>query len=472
MSSVARVNQHVTAMLASTGGFAAGITLGWSSLAGWSLRGTLNWDSAKAELVVGAVTLGASCGALLLALLGALATTPCDCRAILYHIAMPIFIAGWIVLCFAGEQMERLIVGRGLTGAGAGIFLIVIPLYIAELSSGSHRECLLYGFHAALSIGLAISYALGAAFLPCKVTPVQEESSVALDEYSAACAIACLPLFLICILPPSPLQMLLEGVESDGLVPILRTLGWVASGDERQIAREIDGLRMLVGALEQPRAKWKAFANCRSLWAFITVCCVSACYHLSGMIYVSLNLLTLLDFGATEQLTSGKLSIICGLIHVFVSLLAVWLVASLGRKNLAPLSSGLMGLCGNALGYYMLERNSDADIMYTFSWITWTWVVIYLCSFYLGIGPVYWSLLADFFPIQTRLVAASIISGLGWISYSVLNLYSSEWLLWLGIARSLWLFSSFCWFGMLLVYCLVPDGRYSLADLQLRFHIR
>ncbi|XP_014207101.1 facilitated trehalose transporter Tret1-like [Copidosoma floridanum] len=452
MPSIARLNQHVAALLASTAGFAAGVTLGWNSLAGLALRTALGWDQEDADLVVSVVAVGATLGALFLVLL------PQKCRAgssgAFVCAAVPPLVLGWTVICYGDYSYWYLLWGRIFCGLGLGSLCTLVPLYIGEIAAdGKQRDALLFYFHMMVSGGLACSFALASAIL------LEDEDELPLKRYSMGCAAACVPALLCCAVPESPLQRV-HHQESQDTINTLQSIDSSSTEDELMysLARAFDEKK--VSALRS----WKFWHR------FGATMIVTALQQLSGASPIIFNALALFDHAGSGKLTSGQLNLVCGALQITASMLAVVLVTYLGRRRLLIGSSFLMGLSLILLGSYIRSRDSNTQPSSTYNWMPPTWIALYFGAYSLGVGPVSWALLADSFPMQLRAYSASIVSAVSWLLCLTLNHQLRALLMKLGLAETLWLFAGFCWLGALLGHFLVREtNAKTLAELHANF---
>jgi hypothetical protein len=98
-------------VVASTVGFAAGVTLGWNSLAGVALRTAVGWDNIDASDVICIVSAGAAVGSIIIpVILTDIIELPCrfmnGANGALIIATTPLLIAGWILVYLAGYSVR------------------------------------------------------------------------------------------------------------------------------------------------------------------------------------------------------------------------------------------------------------------------------------------------------------------------------------------------------------------------------
>ncbi|XP_053598422.1 facilitated trehalose transporter Tret1 [Microplitis demolitor] len=140
-----RLKQHISAIIISFSGLALGVTIGWNSSAGDTLRNVLNATTTEIGIVGGVVN-----------------------------------------------------AGRFLCGLAGGTCCVVSPIFISEISDKNTRVRLLVYFQ--LLINLGIFYAFLVAYFYDKQDNIW--------RYSLICAVSCAPIIWITFLPESPLYYL------------------------------------------------------------------------------------------------------------------------------------------------------------------------------------------------------------------------------------------------------------------------
>jgi len=86
--------------LASLGGFALGVTMGWNSSAEEILRNILNASGTEISIIGGILNVGACIGVIFI-----LFFIKYFNRITAMFLTMPIFIVGWTFICCAGQKV-------------------------------------------------------------------------------------------------------------------------------------------------------------------------------------------------------------------------------------------------------------------------------------------------------------------------------------------------------------------------------
>jgi MFS family permease len=76
------------------------------------------------------------------------------------------------LLCVVANSVPMLIAGRFLVGCGIGLTSVGAPMYIAEVSSARIRGTFVSLFQLAVTLGILLSYVVGAMLAPAAVALV------------------------------------------------------------------------------------------------------------------------------------------------------------------------------------------------------------------------------------------------------------------------------------------------------------
>src|SRR3990167_2509749 len=145
----------IISLVAAIGGLLFGYDTGSISTAILLIKKELLLTTTQQELAIAMVPLGGILGAFLGGLL-----SDRSGRKITILAASIIFIIG--ILCFSfSNSINTIIICRFVVGIGVGIYLAIVPLYIAELAPSHMRGALVSINQFAITIGLLASYLVG-----------------------------------------------------------------------------------------------------------------------------------------------------------------------------------------------------------------------------------------------------------------------------------------------------------------------
>jgi MFS family permease len=142
------------------------------------------------------------------------------------------------------------------------------------------------------------------------------------------------------------------------------------------------------------------------------------------------------------------------------TLVAMALADRVGRRPLLLISS--VGMAAGLFALGAAYAGSDQES----AWSLLLWVLVYVASFSIGMGPLVWTVLGEIFPNRVRAHAASACVFLLWTAnFAVSQLF--PWMLSTFEYRVFWLFGALCVLTIAFVWFLVPEtkGR-SLEELE------
>ena len=144
-----------------------------------------------------------------------------------------------------------------------------------------------------------------------------------------------------------------------------------------------------------------------------------------------------------------------GMVNVIMTLVSMWLIDRVGRRPL--LLTGIAGMVVSlgALGYaFHLSAKSRgvADLAV----VT---LMIYVASFAISLGPIFWLLISEIYPLKIRGLAAGTAAGANWTSNFVVSLTFLTLLQLLGPSWTFWLYGLLSLGAWVFSYYLVPETK-------------
>ena len=155
-----------------------------------------------------------------------------------------------------------------------------------------------------------------------------------------------------------------------------------------------------------------------------------------------------------------------GLVNVGFTILAVRIIDRAGRRPL--LIIGLIGMIVSlallGLVFAIGSTSGAAGLLATVC------LGLYIASFAISLGPVFWLMISEIYPLRIRGTAMSVASIANWGSNWIVALMFPVLLATLGGAGSFWLFAVLGIVAWLFVYFRVPEtkGR-SLEEIEASF---
>ena len=144
-------------------------------------------------------------------------------------------------------------------------------------------------------------------------------------------------------------------------------------------------------------------------------------------------------------------SVFIGVINLLMTIVSIRLVDRVGRRVLL-----LASLAGMAVSIALLGLSFTADLG---SGVILVFMLLYIVSFAIGMGPVFWVLLGEVFPPRKRAQGAAAGSTANWLSNFVVSLVFLPLVELIGQGETFFIFAGVCVVGFAFVARWVPETR-------------
>lgn len=172
---------------------------------------------------------------------------------------------------------------------------------------------------------------------------------------------------------------------------------------------------------------------------------------------------TILEFAGQQNTGALTQSVFIGCTNVFFTIVAILLLDKLGRRfflvaGTATLTAALVGL-----GTFF----ASAGVRHAVPWLALASLLVYIMGFAVRLGPVFWLMISEVFPIQMRGPAMAVCTMVNWglnfaISYTFLTLTGA-----ITKQGTFWLYAFFGLCALVFFYTLVPETKdRSLEEIQ------
>jgi SP family galactose:H+ symporter-like MFS transporter len=384
------------------------------------------------EIVVSAVLLGATIGALV----GGRLTDRLGRRSTLLQVAA-LFIIGAIGTALAAD-MIWLSVGRLVVGVAIGIASFTAPLYISEISPPEVRGKLVSLNQLMITIGIVCSYLSDYALA----------ASRGWRWMFGLAAIPALILFIgILFVPESPRWYMSRAMKEKAREVLMRML-------TREMAES--ELREIEESLQQQEGDWKELLRPRLRRALIIGIGLAVFQQFTGINTVIYYAPTIFQFAG---LRSHAVAILAtagvGLVNVLFTVVAVRLLDRIGRRPLLLYGIAGMVLSLGVLGFAFMSANLAQGL----AWIALICVMLYVACFAIGLGPVFWLMISEIYPLKIRGRAMAVATVMNWGSNLLVALTFLSLLHSLGRPGTFWLYALTGVLSLIFVYRLVPETK-------------
>lgn len=422
----------VAATFAAIGGLLFGYDTGVISGAIIFLSKELRLSTFEQELVVSSVLVGATVGALsgghLADILG---------RRSMLLITSVIFVAGALICAFT-PSLAILVVGRVIVGLGIGLASSTVPIYVSEISPPESRGWQVSLFQLAITVGILIAYLIDYLFSHS-------------GNWRWMLGLATVPGTVLGL----------------GMIRMPESPRWLAAQDKMDSAREVlerirgrQSAESEWGQIQAALAEGKAGGRLTDLFRpevrlpvivgiglaiFQQVTGINTVIYYAPLIIQSAGIPT--ASGAILA-TAG-----IGLVNVIMTIVAMWLIDHLGRRPLL-----LVGIAGMILSLAVIGfvfRGHGGAL----SWLAVAILMVYIGSFAISLGPIFWLLIGEIYPLRVRGVAEGSVAGINWASNFVVSLTFLTLVELIGRSWTFWLYTLLAIAAWFFSYYLVPETK-------------
>jgi sugar porter (SP) family MFS transporter len=437
---------YVAAIFAAIGGLLFGYDTGVISGALIFIKQSFGLSIFQQELAVSSVLVGAA----VLAITGGSLSDSFGRRKMLL-ITSVVFIAGALV-CASASSIEILIVGRVIVGMGIGLASSVVPLYISEISPANARGWQVSLFQLAVTVGILAAYLADYAFTPT-------------GAWRWMLGLAVVPGALLGIgmlfLPETPRFLARHGhfdLSRTVLIKIRGTQDVEKEFQEIKATSQESALRGHISDLLLP-----ALRPALIIGIFLGV--FQQITGINTIIYYAPNIIRAAGISSIRGAILATAGI--GTVNVIMTLVSMWLVDRVGRRPL--LLTGIAGMIVSlgAIGF-VFHLSGPGPMLAYLAVIS---LMFYVASFAISLGPIFWLIIAEIYPLKIRGMAAGIAAGVSWIANFAVSLTFLSLFNLLGPSLTFWMYGVLAIGSWLFSYYLIPEtkGR-SLEEIESFWH--
>ena len=425
---------YLIAGIAALGGLLFGYDTGVISGALLFIRQVMSLSATMQGIVVAIALLGAALGA---AAAGYLSDRIGRRRVILG--AGLLFVAG-AVISAAANNLITLLVGRLFVGLAIGVASMLAPLYLAEISPAEDRGAIVSLNQLCITGGILVSYLVGFALAAVP------------GGWRLMLALGALPGLILAagmlVLPESPRWLAGHGRLQDAENVLRRLRGTADVAGEfgalrTDLAREgrlASAKELLAPRLRRPLVIGIGLAMFQQITGINTV------IYFAPTIFQSAGL----SSAATAILATAGV----GAVNVIMTIVSIRLIDRLGRRQLL-----LWSLGGMALTLFVLSFAFYVGASGHLAWVAVVSVAIYVGFFAIGLGPVFWLLISEIFPLALRGRAMSLSTVAVWsfnliVSATFLDLIGA-----IGTPATFIVYAVLSLVALVFVFIMVPETK-------------
>jgi len=355
--------------------------------------------------------------------------------------------------CAVCGSFDGLVAYRIIGGIGIGIVSIVSPIYISEVSPAKIRGTLVSLYQLAVTIGFLLAYLMNWV-IDSNIDPSLAGTEVTLWQkimdteawrgmLGSETIPALLFFFIIFFIPESPKWLIVNGkLDKASLV-----LGRIYATSE-EVAEEIKVTRESLQG--ETKGKWSDLLKPGILVAVIAGSAIAILGQFMGVnavLYYGPKIFS--DAGFDNPMFS---TVLVGVVNCVTTVLAVFIIDRVGRKQLIYWGVSGMIICLLAIGVYF-AWGAALGLGNGFM-LTFFLAYVFCCA--ISISAIVFVLLSEMYPNSVRGRAMSIAGFALWIGTYLIGQLTPVLLGW-SQAGTFFIFAAMCVPYMLIMWKVIPE---------------
>ncbi|AEM59262.1 major facilitator transporter (plasmid) [Haloarcula hispanica N601] len=422
---------YVVSALAALNGLLFGFDTGIISGAFLFIQDSFVMSPLVEGIIVSGAMAGAAAGA---AVGGQLADRLGRRRLIL--IAAIVFFVGSFTMAVA-PNVPVLVAGRLIDGVAIGFASIVGPLYISEIAPPRIRGGLTSLNQLMVTTGILLSYFVNYAFADA-------------GAWRWMLGAGMVPAVVLAIgilkMPESPRWLFEHGRKDEARAVLKRTRSGSVEEELGDIEETVEtqsetGVRDLLAPWLRP--------------ALVVGLGLAVFQQITGINAVIYYAPTILESTGLGNVASILATVGIGTINVVMTIVAILLVDRVGRRRLLLVGVGGMVATLAVLGtvFYLPGLGGGLGVIATIS------LMLFVSFFAIGLGPVFWLLISEIYPLSVRGSAMGVVTVANWGANLLVSLTFPVLTDGVGTSATFWLFGLCSLVGLVFVYRYVPETK-------------
>lgn len=351
--------------------------------------------------------------------------------------------------CAVCGSFDALVAFRIIGGVGIGIVSIVSPIYISEVSPAKIRGTLVSLYQLAVTAGFLLAYlanwAIDAGIDPSAAADAGLWSRMFNAEawrgmLGSETLPALLFLFIIFFIPESPKWLIIKGKPNEATSVLSRILG-----SEDEINAEVEATRSSSG---EDKGSWSDLLKPGILVAVLAGCAIAILGQFMGVnavLYYGPKIFS--EAGFDNPMFS---TVLVGLVNFATTVLAVFIIDRVGRKQLIYWGVSGMIICLIAIGTYFATGGALGNGFMLAFFLAY----VFCCA--ISISAIVFVLLSEMYPNSIRGRAMSLAGFMLWVGTYLVGQLTPVLLEW-SQAGTFFIFAVMCVPYMLIIWKVIPE---------------
>ena len=425
---------YIAALFAALGGLLFGYDTGVISGALIFIKREFGLTTAAEEIVVSGVLLGATIGAIA----GGKAADLFGRRRVLL-VTAAIFGIGALASGMAPSP-AILILSRVVLGLAIGLASTNVPVYLSEVAPPHARGRVVSLFQLAVTIGIVVAYLTDYAF-------------AGIEGWRWMLRLAVVPALVfgtgMFFLPETPRWLIHRGHHEVAHRVLVRIR------DVADVNIEIDEIKMSL-AQQTESGRWTDLLRRQVRPALVVGLGLAIFQQITGIntvIYYAPKILQAAGFNSASGAILATAGV--GVVNVGMTIVAMFLVDRAGRRPLLLVGIAGMIFTLGMLGLSFRISHPSGHL----AWIAVICLMAYVASFAISLGPIFWLLIAEIYPLRIRGLAEGTAATFNWGSNLIVSLTFLTLLEKVGASATFLLYAFASVASWLFAYYLVPETK-------------
>jgi sugar porter (SP) family MFS transporter len=336
------------------------------------------------------------------------------------------------------QSAGQLVAARVVLGLAVGAASAVVPLYIAEQTPPKIRGGTVSYNQLMITIGILVAYLVDFGL---------RNVGSGWRWMLGIGAVPGLVLVVGMLFVPYTPRWLMQRERRDEARAVLRRTR--AEEDVEDELSEIESVlarerRAGLGALFRPSLRPMLIVG-------LGLAIVQQVVGVNTVVYFSPTILTYTGLHANDAIAQA-LSV--GITNVVFTVLAVVLLDRVGRRVLL-----IIGTAGLTVALVTLGAFFAFHWEHSAPWVALVALVVFIASFAIGLGPVFWLMISEIFPLSVRSSAMSVCSLVNWVANFFVSYYFLQLIDAIGKAWTFWLYALMALGGIVFFVARVPETK-------------
>ena len=345
------------------------------------------------------------------------------------------------------RNLTEFIIFRVIGGIGVGAASMTSPMYIAEISPARIRGRMVSVNQFAIIFGMLVVYFVN-YFIARSGTEQWNIQYGWRWMFGSEAVPAMLLLMLLFLVPESPRWLTKQGRTEEALQILSRVHDSLhARAELAEIKDAIAHESGSIAQLFQPRMRIVLLIG-------VGLAILQQVTGINVFLYYAPEIFKKMGTGTNTALLQ---TVIVGAVNLTFTVIAIWTVDLLGRKPLM-----ILGVAG--MGVSLFAMGLAAYLQKTELWVL-VFILAYIASFALSVGPVTWVILSEIFPTSIRGRAMSIATFWLWSANYVVSqtfpmMNENKWLVdKFHHGFPFWVYGTLCVVELVFVLFLLPETK-------------